>query len=98
MTTSQRSRRLPPRFPIPASRRSTGSSTTWFPLTYVLNNLNRGMGLPDGYPFVLSPPAVEKLKFVHETLNPESTRDNLPFWGFLTNLARSAAYLNFIMG
>ena len=47
----------------------------WFPLTYVLNNLNRGMGLPDGYPFVLSPPAVEKLKFVHETLNPASTRD-----------------------
>ena len=41
----------------------------WFPLTYVLNNLNRGMGLPDGYPFVLSPPAVEKLRFVHETLN-----------------------------
>ena len=45
----------------------------WFPLTYVLNNLNRGMGLPDGYPFVLSPPAVEKLKFVHETLNAGTT-------------------------
>ena len=26
----------------------------WFPLTYVLNNLNRGMGLQDAYPFVLS--------------------------------------------
>ena len=25
----------------------------WFPLTYVLNNLNRGMGLQDAYPFVL---------------------------------------------
>lgn len=36
----------------------------WFPLTYVLNNLNRGLGLPDGYPFVLPPPAVEKLGFV----------------------------------
>jgi hypothetical protein len=45
----------------------------WFPLTYVLNNLNRGMGLPDGYPFVLSPPAVEKLRFVHETLNAGTT-------------------------
>src|SRR6202008_4745170 len=32
----------------------------WFPLTYVLNNLNRGMGLPDAYPFVLSAPAIEK--------------------------------------
>ncbi len=38
----------------------------WFPLTYVLNNLNRGMGLPDAYPFVLSSPAIEKLRFVHE--------------------------------
>ncbi len=37
----------------------------WYPLTYLLNNLNRGMGLPDAYPFVLSPPAVEKLRFVH---------------------------------
>lgn len=41
---------------------------TWFPLTYVLNNLNRGMGLPDGYPFVLSTPAIEKLRFIHETI------------------------------
>jgi hypothetical protein len=37
----------------------------WFPLTYVLNNLNRGLGLADGYPFVLSTPALEKLRFVH---------------------------------
>ena len=40
----------------------------WFPLTYVLNNLNRGLGLADGYPFVLSPPAIDKLRFVHETI------------------------------
>ena len=30
----------------------------WFPLTYVLNNLSRGLGLPDAYPFVLSPLAI----------------------------------------
>lgn len=41
----------------------------WFALTYVLNNLNRGLGLPDGYPFVLSPPVVEKLRFVHHTID-----------------------------
>ena len=40
---------------------------SWFPLTYVLNNLNRGLGVPDAYPFVLSRPAIEKLRFVHET-------------------------------
>lgn len=40
----------------------------WFPLTYVLNNLNRGLGQADAYPFILSPTAIEKLRFVHETI------------------------------
>jgi hypothetical protein len=40
----------------------------WFPLTYLFNSLNRGMGLPDGYPFVLSAPVIEKLRFVHQTV------------------------------
>jgi hypothetical protein len=41
---------------------------SWFPLTYLLNNLNRGLGIADAYPFVLSPPVVDKLRFVHETV------------------------------
>jgi hypothetical protein len=41
---------------------------SWFPLTYIHNNLNRSMGLGDGYPFVLSTPAIAKLRFVHETI------------------------------
>jgi hypothetical protein len=41
---------------------------SWFPLTYVLNNLNRGLGVPDAYPFVLSQPAIEKLRFVHDVV------------------------------
>ena len=41
----------------------------WFPLTYVLNNLNRGMGLPDAYPFVLPQPALEKLRFIHDSIS-----------------------------
>jgi hypothetical protein len=41
---------------------------SWFALTYVLNNLNRGLGLADGYPFVLSTPAIEKLRFVHDII------------------------------
>lgn len=40
----------------------------WFPVTYLLNNLNRGLGVADAYPFVLSPPAVDKLRFVHDTI------------------------------
>ena len=52
-----------------AVRTSSGSFDqmidAWFPLTYLLNNLNRGMGLPDGYPFVLSTLVIDKLRFVH---------------------------------
>jgi hypothetical protein len=40
----------------------------WFPLTYALNTLNRGMGLPDLYPFVLSTPIIQKLRFVHDII------------------------------
>lgn len=40
----------------------------WFPLTNALNSLNRSMGLPDLYPFVLSGPATAKLRFVHDVV------------------------------
>ncbi len=40
----------------------------WHALTYVLNNLNRGLGLPDGYPFVISVPVIEKLQFIHDVV------------------------------
>ena len=40
----------------------------WFPLTYVLNSLNRSLGMPDGYPFTLPPPVVDKLRFVHRVI------------------------------
>jgi hypothetical protein len=40
----------------------------WYSLTYVLNNLTRGLGLPDAYPFVLSGPVIEKLRFVCATM------------------------------
>jgi hypothetical protein len=67
--TDEPTLKTPP--PAPGSRRFASFENvieSWFPLTYVLNNLNRGMGLPDGYPFVLSAPAVDKLRFIHETL------------------------------
>jgi hypothetical protein len=40
----------------------------WLSLSYVLNNLNRGLGLADSYPFVLCPAVIEKLRFVHDTV------------------------------
>jgi len=40
----------------------------WFPITYLLNNLNRGLGLRDAYPFVLPSPVIDKLRFVHDSI------------------------------
>ena len=40
----------------------------WLPLTYALNALNRSMGAEDLYPFVLTPPVIEKLEFVHQAV------------------------------
>ncbi|MCW3092617.1 MAG: hypothetical protein JWP81_3686 [Ferruginibacter sp.] len=39
---------------------------TWFPLTFAVNSLNRSMGHADFYPFIVSAPVIEKLKFIHE--------------------------------
>ena len=51
-STSRRARRL---------RRLRRSDGAWVPLTVALNSLNRSMGLPDPYPFVLAAPALEKI-------------------------------------
>lgn len=40
----------------------------WFALTYVLNSLNRSIGMPDPYPFTLSNKAMEKLEFIHKVI------------------------------
>jgi hypothetical protein len=45
----------------------------WVPLTVALNSLNRSMGLPDIYPFVLAERAIEKLRFVHQVIERAST-------------------------
>jgi hypothetical protein len=43
----------------------------WLPLTAALNNLNRCMGEPDLYPFVLSPTVMNKLGFVHDLIQAQ---------------------------
>jgi len=40
----------------------------WLPLTYALNSLNRSMGQPDLYPFVLAPLVISKMEFVHQAI------------------------------
>ena len=40
----------------------------WLPLTFAVNSLNRSMGQPDLYPFVLSATAMQKLAFVRSLI------------------------------
>jgi hypothetical protein len=40
----------------------------WTPLVCALNAINRSMGLSDLYPFVISAPVVEKLRFIHQVV------------------------------
>lgn len=41
---------------------------SWCAVAYLLNNVNRGLGLPDAYPFVMSVPVVEKLRFIDKVV------------------------------
>jgi len=45
----------------------------WLPLTYIMNNLNRGLGLPDSYPFVLSAAVIAKLRFIHQVVTERTS-------------------------
>ncbi len=40
----------------------------WLPLTYAANSLNRSMGQPDLYPFVIPPAVVRKMAYVHRLI------------------------------
>ncbi len=41
----------------------------WLPLTLAINSLNRAMGQPDLYPFVISPTIVTKLSYIHDLVH-----------------------------
>jgi hypothetical protein len=41
---------------------------TWIPLSNALNALNRTMGQPDVYPFILSPAIIRKLGAIHDLI------------------------------
>ena len=41
----------------------------WLPLTFAVNSINRSMGQPDLYPFVLPPAVIWKLTFIHDRIH-----------------------------
>ncbi len=44
----------------------------WLPLTFAVNSINRSMGQPDLYPFVLAPSVIWKLAFIHDRIHAEN--------------------------
>ena len=57
--------------------RSPAQSAAWFPVTYLLNRLNRGLGVADAYPLVLSPVVVNKSRFVYDTITQSGYPDTM---------------------
>ncbi len=55
--------------PYNPDAKMAGIIDAWLPLTFAMNSLNRAMGSPDLYPFVLSPTVVTKLAFVHDVVH-----------------------------
>ncbi len=49
----------------------TAIMDAWLPLAFAVNSLNRSMGQPDLYPFILSPKVIEKLGFIHQLIHAE---------------------------
>lgn len=47
----------------------------WLPLVWSLNMINRSMGHPDLYPFVLPQPVLDKLAFVHAVVGSAGSAD-----------------------
>ncbi|MFT4023090.1 MAG: putative zinc-binding metallopeptidase [Flavihumibacter sp.] len=45
----------------------------WLPLTFAMNSLNRSMGLPDTYPFVINDVVKNKLAFIHRLIRKSAT-------------------------
>ena len=44
---------------------------SWLPMSFALNNINRCMGQPDFYPFILSPTVIAKLGYIHNLIRTQ---------------------------
>lgn len=44
---------------------------TCMPLSFAVNSINRAMGIPDVYPFVITPVVIHKMEFIHQLLLPK---------------------------
>lgn len=54
----------------------TAVAENWLPISFAMNSINRCMGQPDLYPFVLSPMVIEKLGFIHDLVRSSHAAAN----------------------
>ncbi|TCV76350.1 putative zinc-binding metallopeptidase [Neorhizobium sp. S3-V5DH] len=47
----------------------------WVPLSLAINGIHRSMGVPDLYPFILTPSVVTKLEFIHQLVHQNTQID-----------------------
>ncbi|TYB85072.1 putative zinc-binding metallopeptidase [Oceaniovalibus sp. ACAM 378] len=50
----------------------------WVPVSIAVNAINRSLGQPDLYPFVLSAPVMDKLDFIRDLIAPHRSTTNGP--------------------
>ncbi|MEO5915124.1 MAG: putative zinc-binding peptidase [Luteolibacter sp.] len=62
----------------PLGRPFSDIAAQWLDVSVLLNGLNRSMGLPDPYPFVLAETVIQKLTLIHDWI---AFRDPLPASG-----------------
>jgi hypothetical protein len=49
---------------------------SWLPFVFAMNCVSRTIGLPDIYPFILSPPVIKKLAFIHGLVRNRNASEN----------------------
>jgi hypothetical protein len=47
----------------------------WLPFVFAMNSVNRAIGLRDMYPFIIAPPVIEKLAFIHDLVQASRTKN-----------------------
>jgi len=45
----------------------------WLPVSQFINAMDRSLGARDSYPFIVVPPVVEKLDFIHRVVRSASS-------------------------
>jgi hypothetical protein len=71
---------------------------SWLPLTFAVNSINRSMGIADLYPFVLAPPVIVKLSFIHDRIHaaagPQQTDQGDALRAVIAGLKRGVGSLD----